>query len=264
VDALPGEQLDAMLSGKRRHLRRRLDLPLRIKGVHREFEGRARDLSEGGALIELTQAELAGEPGASLRPAEQLALIETHFRDSFDVQFPEQGVVIEAALVRMTVRPDAPELLLLGCQFAYPISENLQMRLGAPPPALGLPAWEQVEELERLTHVGDPAQPASLLVFDGTEEQAGPNALGTLTGLFGRALVARIGGTTCDDLTGRLAGRDLCAQVRRGARVVWEGPAKLLALRFRDDHGGSVEIALACDRAPGRRVRRLLRKRRAA
>ncbi len=259
-----GEQLDLLVSGKRAAPRYICEMAVRIKGVNREFEAIARDISVGGVLLELPETELAGKKSAQLGPVEQLDLIETHFRDSFDVSFREQGVAVEAALVRMSVRPEAPGMLYLGCQFAHQLTEELQRKLGVGAGTDGVPGWQEVVTLDELPFEADPGRPAYLMILDETEAVAGPRYMGPLTAMGGDLLVARIDGATCDDVTACLAGRDLRVRVMSGARVVWEAEASMLATRFLDGRRQGAEIAISPKAAPGRKVRKLLRKRKAA
>jgi hypothetical protein len=253
------DQLDALLSGKRLSRRRDVEMPVRIKAVRREFEALARDLSEGGVLLEVSHEELAGAPGAALGPAEQFDLIETHFRDSFDVQFTRQGVVVETTLVRMSVRPEAPNAVYFGCEFTHPLSEDLQSRLGVPIPHVGVPAWNKVPHLKDLPP-GMPEQPMHLLVFDGANNVAGPRYMGPIVAIGGDALVLRVENTSCEDVTHGLAGRELRIQVMRGARTLWASAATLLATRFVDGPRQGAEVALSTRERPTRKVRRLLRR----
>lgn len=255
------DQLDLLVSGKREHPRYAVELPVRIKGVNREFDAIARDLSVGGVLIELPEDELAGREDAHLGPLEQLELIETHFRDSFDVQFNSEGVVLEAALVRMSVRPEAPDHLFLGCQFAHKLTDALQKKLGVKAGDEGMPGWQDVPELDSLPFEADPARPAYLMILDETDAVAGPRYMGPLTAMGGDLIVARIDGTTCDDVIACLAGRDLRVRVMSGARVIWEAEASICATRFMDGRRQGAEIAISPKASPGRKVRKLLRKR---
>lgn len=269
AEPAPSDQLAALLSGKRSSARRAVDLPVRIKGVRREFEARACDLSEGGVLLELAIDELvgvdrsaAGGPvGPAVGPAEQLDLIETHFRDSFDVQFDAHGVVLEANLVRMSVRPEAPDVLLLGCQFAHVLGDEHQGRLGLRDAAAGTTPWGEVAAIQAPEYVHDPAHPAWVLVYDDEGPLAGPRFLGPLRALGGDVLVARLDGADAQGVALALCGRGVRLRVLRGSHVVWESPASLLATRFLDGASRGAEVAFLPGRAPGRRVRRLLRRR---
>jgi PilZ domain len=255
------EQLDLLVSGKRSSPRYITDMPVRIKGVNAEFEAVARDISTGGVLIELRQDTLAGCEDAGLGTVAQLGLVETHFRDNFDVQFSAQGVVMESALVRVSMRPETPASLFLGCQFAHPLSEEQQRKMGLAGGSVGAPAWEDVPELETLGLEADPLRPAYLMILDETEAVAGPRFMGPLTAVGRDLLVARIDGTTCDDVTACLAGRDLRVRVMSGARVVWEIEARMLATRFTDGRRQGAEVAVLPRSAPGRKVRKLMRRR---
>ena len=260
VEDRASEQLDALVSGKRAFERHETDLPVVIKGVHREFVAVARDISIGGTLLELATEELAGHEGV-LGPAEQLDLIETHFRDAFDVQFEGCQVVVETTLVRLAVRPEMPQALFLGCQFAHPLSEEMQRRLGATPADLGVAEWDEVPALDGLRLVGDPGNPAYLLIYDDTLTVSGPRFMGRFCAMGSGVLVAHVDGIRRADLVAALAGRTLKIQVMHATRVVWDTEAHLLATRFVDGPGQGAEVALLPTHPPVRRLRKLLRRR---
>ena len=262
MDPLPASaaSLDALVAGKRAAPRRLVDVSARVKGLQGEYPAQIHDLSADGALISIPVRALGHEDGESLGPADQFALLEQHFRDSFDLVVPARGVVMEARVVRMVVSSADTDEVALGCCFIEPLTEAQQEKLGLiEMPAAGLVPWGEGTLTHPLTHAADPSRPITVLLSDDDDARRGPLHLGPLAALGRRGFVARLWDATRERVAAEIGG-GVVARVMRGTKVLWEAPVALRATRYIDTPRAGVEILLVAETSLPRAVRKHFRR----
>ena len=142
--APPVDALAAFLSGKRSSPRHTVSLDAVLLGPELEVPVRMVDLSIGGTLLAIREVDLPVTERDD--PMRHLALIEQHFREGFDLRILSSGVVIEADLVRLTLRPGDEGYIFLGCRFRVPLTQRQQQDLGISAEEILQEdiAWEEV------------------------------------------------------------------------------------------------------------------------
>ncbi len=256
--------LEALIAGKRRVPRTQVQLPVRVKGVHGEFEGEVHDISMDGALVRLPISGLTGSPDTPLGPAEQFALLERHFRDSFDLRFLSCEVIVEAQVVRLLVGTpeeisDEPQLAL-GCRFVSPLTVRQQEDLGLFGTGPGLEAWGEATARHAMRHASDPARPVMAFLFDGHEGTVGPRFVGLVRAIGRTALTVRIHGVSREEVRDLMSGGQVPTRVLRGARELFDADLEFVTARYCDRPSPGVEVLLAAKSALPRSVRRNFRK----
>jgi len=249
--------LAQLLAGKRISSRLPISLPVRIKALHAEFDAWVEDLSPEGAHLRLEKSSLLEEGEAVPGAAEQLALVEKHFRASFDLHFHPALVVVEAELRRLTLGTDGSPCLGLGCHFIHPLSETQQRKLGLGV-AEGFSAlWEEAFAQAQLTYVADPSRPVAGLLLDDYAIVRGPLLLGRLTRLGRRTLVLHVQGTAPTVVAAGLTGGHPRLRLLRGAHELATVAVHCLALRYVDAPRPGTEALLELPGRPPRALRRL-------
>jgi len=251
-------RLDMLVSGKRRVDRLPVRLPVSLRGVQGEFEGTVHDLSMDGALVHVPVAALSGGE-APLGPAEQFALLERHFRDSFDLQFEGRDVVVEAQVVRLLVSPDAQVELALGCSFVHPLSEHQQTQLGLRDTSGDLLGWGEATLHHDLRWAADPARPVAAFLLNDVAVGTGPRFVGPVRALGRCALLVRLAGVAREDVVRDLGG-GTGVRVLRGARELCSAEVELVAVRYSDTPAPGTEILLATSVGLPRSLRRHFRR----
>ncbi len=254
----PAASLDALVSGKRRAARMPARLPVTLRGVQGEFAGTVRDLSMDGALVHVSVEALSGDT-EPLGPAGQFALLERHFRDSFDLAFEGCDVVAEAQVVRLLVSPADEVELALGCRFVEPLGEGQQRQLGLLGNAGGLLGWGEAALAYELRWAAHPAWPVTAFLLDGRAEAMGPRLVGGVRALGHRALLIRLAGASREDAVGGL-GDGVAVRVLRGARELCCVEMALVAARYSDTPAPGTEIMLASAALLPRSLRRHFRR----
>lgn len=256
--------LDALVSGKRRVPRIVSRLPVRVKGVHDDFEGVVHDISVDGALVRIPIEEIAGAPSGPLGPAEQFALLERHFRDSFDLCFLSCDVIVEAQVVRLLVSSEDDDLrspeLALGCRFVSPLTSVQQSALSVFGECPGLEAWGEAAAQHDLRWAADPARPVTAFLLDSGDKLVGPPFVGRVRSLGRSALTVRLRGATRTDARVQLGDGPIPLRVLRGARELLQVEATLVTARYSDQPSPGVEVLLATDAPIPRAVRRHFRR----
>lgn len=255
----PAAALDALVSGKRRVERRPVLLPARVRGVHAEFDGSVHDLSMDGALVRVPISTIS-DSDEPLGPAEQFALLERHFRDSFDLQFTGSDVVVEAQVVRLLVTADDDGELALGCSFVQPLSEGQQRTLGLLDEDGGLPGWGEATLQHELRWSADPARPTAAFLLDETAGVAGPLFVGPVTALGRSTLLVRLRGSSREEVQLHLGDGPVELRVMRGSKALFVTPVELVTTRYSDTPPPGVDVLLACADPVPRAVRKHFRR----
>ncbi len=255
VQPEPAAALDALVSGKRRVERRPVLLPARVRGVHAEFDGTVHDLSMDGALVRVPIHDIS-DAGQPMGPAEQFALLERHFRDSFDLQFTDCDVAVEAQVVRLLVTADDDGELALGCSFVQPLSEGQQRSLGLLDEHGDMPAWGEATLQHELRWSADPARPTAAFLLDETAGVAGPLFVGPVTALGRSTLLVRLRGSSREEVQLHLGDGPVELRVMRGAKALFTTPVRLVTTRYSDTPAPGVDVLLTSDEPVPRSVRK--------
>jgi hypothetical protein len=251
--------LDALVAGKRATPRVPVRMAAVIRTAREELAAVVHDVSRDGALLGLPLSALC-EGDGPVGPAEQFALLERHFRESFDLLLPGQGVVVEAQVVRLVLTADASDALALGCCFVEPLGEEQQRALGLRDDEAGERAsWGEATLEHGLRRVADPARPVSALLLDGTSAQAGPLHLGPVAAIGRDVLLVKLWGVSAEAVAPALAAGGF-ARVLRGSGVLLETPVELLATRYTDAPRPGLDVLLRCPDGVPRAVRRCFRR----
>lgn len=263
TSAPPTDPLRVFLSGKRRHERHAVSLPVEVSGAGASFPGRAIDLSNGGAMVAITERALQHicQDGEDL-----LGVVNRCLADGFDLRFPDQRVVAEAHPVRLSV-PSGPEgVLLIGCKFASLLgtAQRRALSLEDGPAADDDVAQNGVGPMESLPLEPRRGAMPQVLIYDQSQQLVGPRYAGQVTGMGGRAFSVRVPLGSPKDVTACLGNRTFEVRFMVGEGPVWAAKAQLVAARFVDVPGGGVEVALLTEAPPSRVIRRQFRRRRAA
>ncbi|MDJ0520517.1 MAG: PilZ domain-containing protein [Planctomycetota bacterium] len=255
--------LDALVSGKRRVPRIVSRLPVRVKGVHGEFEGMVHDISVDGALVRIPVAEIDGAPSGPIGPAAQFELLERHFRDSFDLCFIPSDVIVEAQVVRLLVSSDEDEVsapeLALGCRFVSPLTPRQQSQLDVFGDCPGLEPWGQAATRHDLCRAANPSKPVTAFLQDGAEDLAGPRFVGRVRAIGRAALTVRLPGATRSRARTQLGDGPFSVRIMRGSRELLAVDAQLVTARYSDQPTPGCEVLLATGKPLPRAVRRLFR-----
>lgn len=241
------DRLDALVSGKRRSPRRAVALPVRIKGAHGEFAAVTVDVSRDGALLRMQETELTGEGRGPLDAAEQFALTERHFRETFDIEFTEELVVVEAQLMRLCLGANDVGTLGLGCRFVYPLGTRRRTALGLTDMDEDDDAqgdWEVAARLHDLRMRPRGTRPITALLFDDVGAVSGPVHLGRVVEAGQQALVVRLDGVEWVDVAQDIPGEDLLVCLQRGTRGILDARAHCVAVRYADGPKPGAEILL--------------------
>lgn len=237
--------LDALVSGKRASPRHAVNLSAVVKAVRGEFRARMIDLSMDGALVAIPLEELGGTPGEPLGPAEQFGLLESHFRDSFDIHVPAAGVVMEAQVVRLVVTADRDDEVGIGCRFVQSLTEAQQAKLGMDTGDDDLMGWGEATLLHDIRWSADPARPVTSLLVDDSEGTSGPLFVGPVTAIGKRAILVRLWGLEPNAAIETLAGPGVRARIMRGRTVLLESACEPVSVRYIDTPRPGVELLLA-------------------
>lgn len=259
-EASTAASLDALVAGKRAAPRLQVRIEARVKGLQGEYPCVIHDLSQDGALVAIPVAALGHESEEPLGPADQFALLEEHFRDSFDLQMTSCGVVVEAQVVRMVVTAEQTDDIALGCCFLEPLSEVQRQKLGLMDALDGeLASWGDATLAEPLTHAADPARPVTALLSDGDWERAGPLHLGPVAAVGRRGLVLQMWGKTREQVVGQVR-EGVGVRILHGTKQLFAGGVSLVATRYIDTPRPGVEALFICRAKLPRAVRRLFRR----
>ena len=254
--------LDALVSGKRRVPRVAVQLSARIKAAHGEFEASVHDLSPNGALVLVPVSELPDAPEGPLGPAQQFAVLEHHFRDSFDLSFVGRGIVVETQVVRMLVSADGPENeeLALGCQFVSPLTARQQDQLGLLQSGSELESWGEAIARHEVYLTSDPARPVAALLLEERAGVAGPPYVGAVRGVGPKALTVRLVGVTRSEAREHMGRAPVYVRILRGPRELHAVHAELIEVCYSDEPAPGVEMLFATRAALPRAVRRNFRE----
>lgn len=246
------DPLRAFLSGKRRAPRIEVSLPVVIRGSTTEVPGRTIDLSEGGTLICVQATDLGDFSADELG---YLRFIDEQWSDGFDVAFLDEGIVVEATVVRLAPRDD-DHVFFLGCRFTHDLSKSQQRRLGLRDDEPGTEVNSVPIDVLPLIAAG--TEPISALLY--TDCSHGPRYIGRLVAAGGQALAVQIPGVTLREAR-RVLKVDLSVDVRVGTKLLWSTHASFAGVRFLDRPDGGVEVALVgSDKLP-RKLRKALKRR---
>jgi hypothetical protein len=255
------DPLRLFLSGKRLHKRYEVEKPVEISGAGARFQAQARDLSVGGALIAVTESAVSN---CSRKGEDILDTLNRCLSDGFDLQFAEEGAVVEGRMVRLSLLAGQAGVFLIGCQFVELLGKTQQELLGLT--ALCSESGENLESLESkpipdLPLEPRPGQVVHALVYADDDSLAGPRFAARVVGLGKNAL--RISINNVDPRTVQEALGDQGFELRfvGGKGLLSTSQASLVGARFLDMPGGGVELALVLERTPARAVRRAFRKR---
>ncbi len=253
--------LDALVSGKRASPRHAVRLDAQVRAARGEFPARVLDLSLDGALLSIPLGALGGEPGQPLGPAEQFALLEGHFRDSFDLHVPSCGVVMEAQVIRLLVTGEDSGALGLGCRFVVPLSDAQQAKLGIlQSQDSELLGWGEASLLHDIRLAARPECPVAALLVDQDEALTGPLFLGPVAALGKRAMIVRLWDVSSETALAALSAPGVRVRVQRGAKTLHASPCAPVSTRYIDSPRPGVEVLLACGDAVPRAVRKLFRR----
>lgn len=262
--APPADPLRAFLSGKRKHKRHEVSLPIEIMGSRHAFSGRCIDVSDGGALLAVPEVSL--DHAAQEGDEDYLTVLQRELQDGFDISFVHNGVVAEGELVRLSMPTGKEGLLYLGCRFRGDLSPHQRTKLGVDPVGTAGGAveapWLEAAPVERLPLEAKPGRPTTVLIYDGSAAMAGPRFAAQALGLGDRALAVRIDGADPSDVTSCLGTEGFEVHVVAGGKTVWTTEATLVAARYLDAPDGGVDVVMLSAKAPVRAARRLFRKRR--
>ncbi len=256
--------LDALVSGKRRVPRIVSRLRIRVKGVHGDFEGMVHDISVDGALVRIPVSEIEGAPKGALGPAEQFALLERHFRDSFDLCFLSCDVIVEAQVVRLLVSSEEdahgePELAL-GCRFVSPLTPAQQSAIRVFGECAELEAWGEAAARYDLRWAADLARPVTAFLLDSDDKLVGPPLMGRIRALGRSALTVRLRNASRTEARMQLGDGPIPVRILRGARELMVLEATFVTARYSDQPSPGVEVLLASNIPMPRSVRRLFRR----
>lgn len=243
------------LSGKRIHKRYVVSIPVVIGGATGRFKARATDLSIGGAQITMTEKALGNVMGDA---HDVLGAVSACLADGFDVHFGEQGLVLEAELVRLSVEPDTTGVFLAGCRFVEALTEGQQIALG-----LKKDTSSTLEEapLEPTPFVAGEGRALSILLYGQDAALVGPRFVGRIAGYDKQRLTLDIGGTDPRELREALGEGVFAVAIADPRGGLWHASARLHRLQFDDHCSGGVAVALQLDEALPRALRRTFRRR---
>jgi len=257
------DRLDALVSGKRRTPRRAISLPVRLRGAHGEFVAVTFDVSKDGALLQMQDSELTGTGHGPLDAAEQFALTERHFRESFDIEFIDARVVVEAQLMRLSLGTNGTGTLGLGCRFVHPLGPKRLRAIGlleSDTDDEPQGDWEVAIALHDLRLRARAGRPVTALLFDEVGVVSGPLHMGRVEAIGGSALVVRLDGVEWVDLAKDIPGEDLHVCLQRGKKVLLEVRAHCLAVRYADGPNPGAEVLLELSSKLPWGVRRFFRR----
>lgn len=224
MDSAPDDDpLRRFLSGKRRSERRACNLPVEVHGGGAAFEGRAVDVSEGGAMIRLDDRALAHlHPDMGM--IEALGVVDRYFQNGAQLVFTAEALRVPTSVVRLTP-PKEGGGVHLGCRFERGLTEDETHRLlgTRPSPPPGPLA---------LAPVAGPD--CFLMLFPTGSLAAGPRYLARVTGLSGAELDARIEPvrpTPAEDVREDLRSGGVIGRLVRADEVLWRGDLKLVSAR---------------------------------
>jgi hypothetical protein len=256
------ERFDALVSGKRASVRLPVSVRVRLKAAERDFEAVAQNLSIQGALILLQEQQLESAEGQSLDPAAQFALIDRHLGKSFDIQFHEAQVVVEARLVRFTLSCENEGHLGLGCELVHPFSEKQARALGlmGEDEDLG-PDWDVSVGVHDVRRACDPARPLTALLRDANEIDSSAVFLGPVALAGRRAIVVRVEGTLPGEVGAGLTDlEELQVCLARGTEHMTQVAATPVALRYVDGRRPTTDVLLSLSRRLPRAVWRYFKR----
>lgn len=250
------DPLRAFLSGKRRSPRVEMRLRARVRAPALDVLALVVDVSEGGALVAISSADLAAEGVAG-----GLAMMSLHERLATGFVLVFDGVELErdALPVRVATRMGEDDLTYVGCRFTRPLTVSEQRRVGLLDERRPLltPDWTEPVLLEALPLLVKPGVSLDVLAF-GDQHLAGPKFVGRLVGMGGTALcvasyIARDRGVfeTVGDAPLRVV-------VRRNGADIWTTLARPAAVRPGARATDPVEIGLVADQTPPLALRELL------
>ncbi|MHC5010426.1 MAG: PilZ domain-containing protein, partial [Planctomycetota bacterium] len=107
----PDDPLRAHFSGKRKWERIPCLREVVVEGVTGNFDGIVSDISEGGALLEVTTPTFY-----EAEQSDGFSLVHREFPNGLVIHFKDSGVRVEADVVRIT--PEGGHGLSLGCRFS--------------------------------------------------------------------------------------------------------------------------------------------------
>lgn len=262
VAATRDDPLAAFLSGKRASPRHLVSLDAVLLGPEVEVPVRLVDVSIGGTLIAIREVDM---PGCDLDdPMRHLAVIERHFRDGFDLRILEAGVVVEADLIRLTLRPGEEGSVFLGCRFRAPLSKRQQHELGIAAEEMQDVdmAWDQDFVSSGPSWVPGPGSTRWIMLYDGSADLAGPRFVAEVRSLGKKALIVHLAGADLADVGDRLSDASWIGfRMMRGSKSLWQSQARLVGARYVETGVPGVELCLETRLAPPRAARRGYRKR---
>jgi hypothetical protein len=218
-----------------------------LLGNEGPVKGRALDLSETGALVEVVDDLFVAEASAG-RAGEMLALAERHLQGAIRVQLTSAGVVVEAAVVRMDLGTEAGSPLRLGCRFLRPLGFEERVLLGL-----------EVAGGDAPTLVPRRGTAPFLLLFQEGGATAGPLCAARALAVEGRRIRALAEAVPDPQwLTGRLRSSPLTFALRGAGPTAWSGRARIASVeaRTREVH---LEV-LADTEAPAKALRSFRRR----
>jgi hypothetical protein len=236
------DPLLARFSGKRRWERTALRRPVLLVGEGAAFEAALTDLSEGGALVDVTDEAFYGDEDG-------LSLVRRTFPAGLEIRVGTEEAGLRAQVVR--ILPQETGRLALGCRFERPLATS-EFRL------LGASCAGEAPRRGSASRPARPHRPLFVLLFGGDLRVAGPLLVSDLVGLSPGHLLARLAGgpESAESLRQRLGGTALHARVLRGRREYWSGPVRLLAV---EAAGPDWDLCLETGAPPGRSLRRGVR-----
>ena len=221
---------------RRRHPRIPVDIPVRFNSPRGEVPARAVNVSAGGVLLALADADLADTPPIAERSL-AFAVAQKSFGAHLEVWFLGKGVTSRSRLVRVVCPPDEGRVVYLGMQFREALTAMQFDRLGLKPEAAALP--EALPTPNRGTtgltlHVGGTHPPREMRLLDAGQH--------LLSGFVPA-------GDGCE-LAGALGGRRLAVQVLEAGGVVHSDRACLLSVSVTAPPVPGVAVELLCDSDP--------------
>jgi hypothetical protein len=255
---VPLDSAWSFLWGKRRWRRYGVDLDAEIRWQQGRLPARVKDLSMGGALLEVQRAELM-EALARLGRA-PTNKIHTLFEPPILVRFGSGRVTASSDMVRVAWRPEAPGLVYVACRFRCSLTPDDVHELGVEPKTCAAESGFLAIPSDKMPLQVNVAADATLQVFlctEGDAPKAGrPAFAGPLVAMNRAALAFQLSARDADEVVGQLSSRPFDVRVVVRGRTLWSGEAWLLAVRVREC-APDLEVVVYAKDEPGEALRGL-------
>jgi hypothetical protein len=249
----PDDPLVAHLAGKRRAERSPTALAVDILGRGPPLVGWAQDLSAGGSMVLLEDAE-AGAPGTEGRAARCLRLVEERLAGGFEVRFRGSNLAVTAQVVRVTVEAGGRGEFGVACRFER---ELTPAEVGA---ALeGVAGGSPRAPAPALPLVPRRAPPPYALVFDGGGQVEGPRFAGPMVAASSEEVEVEVPSVPADlaALATDSLVPPLTLRLLHAGRPLWDGPP---TVRAAEAEAGSLRLRCSLPGGLPPALTRLLRR----